>query len=341
MRLPKAPLLLCLALAFLVACATVQVAPIGYRVELPLGFPPVPVPDGNPMTAEKITLGKQLFFDPALSADGSLSCASCHLPDKAFCDGEPLPLGVGGVLGVRNAPSLLNVAYQPELLWIGEEPSLEAQVEYPVIHPKEMRRDDPAEAVEDVAANPAYAVLFDQAFGDSEVTFERISQAIATYERTLIAGDSPFDRYYFANDRGALSAEALAGWDLFQNKAGCVSCHSFDRQQPFFTDFEYHNTGIGFDYEKIDLGRFYVTLMPEDRGRFKTPSLRNVEITGPYMHDGRFDTLEAVVDFYVEGGIENRFQDERIEPLDLSEDEQAALVAFLESLTSSDLRIGY
>jgi cytochrome c peroxidase len=300
---------------------------------LPLGFPPVPVPADNPLTPSKVALGERLFFDPALSSDGKISCSSCHLPQHAFADQVPFSLGVDGQLGPRNTPSILNAAYSPKLLWDGASQGLEEQVRYPITHPREMSMTN-SQVIKVVEAKADYRPLFAAAFGDEKVTYERISHSIASFERTLIAGDSPFDRFFFDNDASAISESARRGWELFQGKAACAQCHRFTRESPFFTDGEYHNVGVGWGNDKPDLGRYDVTKDKEDRGRFRTPGLRNVALTAPYMHDGSIATLAEVVAVFDRGGLPNNYLDERIKPLQLSPGEQADLLAFLESLSS-------
>ena len=302
--------------------------------DLPLGFPPVVAPDENPLTPAKAALGERLFFDPSLSSDGKISCASCHLPQHAFADKLPLSLGIDGQAGLRNSPSILNAAYSPRLLWDGASLGLEDQVRYPVTHPKEMNMTN-TKLIKAVEANPAYRPLMAAAFGDEKVTYERVSHAIASFERTLIAGNSAFDRFFFANDQAALSPAARRGWDLFQGKAGCAQCHRFTRESPFFTDFEFYNLGVGWAAPKPDLGRYDVTKDKADRGRFRTPSLRDVALTAPYMHDGSLATLGDVVTFFERGGLPNNYLDPRIQPFQLSPEERADLIAFLESLSSS------
>jgi len=300
---------------------------------LPLGFPPVPVPADNPLTPAKVALGERLFSDPALSSDGKISCSSCHLPQRAFADQTPFSLGVGGQLGPRNTPTILNAAYSAKLLWDGASQGLEEQVRYPITHPREMSMTN-SKVIKAVEEKAEYRPLFAAAFGDDKITYERISHSIASFERTLIAGDSPFDRFFFGNDASAISASARRGWELFQGKAACAQCHSFTRESPFFTDGEYHNVGVGWESEKPDLGRYDVTKAKEDRGRFRTPGLRNVALTAPYMHDGSVATLAEVVAVFDRGGLPNNYLDERIKPLQLSPEERADLLAFLESLSS-------
>lgn len=299
----------------------------------PLGLPEPPVPADNALTPAKVELGRRLFFDRRLSSDGTVACASCHRPERAFADDRPLSLGVRGQEGDRNAPSLLNAAYVPKLFWDGRSPDLEDQVRYPLTHPKEMdMKRQEAEAV--VRADATYPPAFARAFGDPEVTFERISQALASFQRILVSGDSPFDRFILLGQEQALSPAARRGWDLFRGKAGCIRCHRYDSGHPFFTDFDFHNTGVGWDREELpDLGRYRVTHDKADRGLLRTPSLRTAALAPPYMHDGSFATLAEVVAYYAQGGIPNRYLDERIMPLDLSAGEQGDLVAFLESLS--------
>lgn len=296
----------------------------------PAGLPPVPVPADNPLTPAKVALGEKLFFEPRLSGDGTLSCASCHRPEHYFTDGIPRSAGVGGQHSDRNSSTVLNAAYAPILLWDGRSNGLEDQVRYPVTHPREMNNTQ-QKVVEALTADPAYPPLFAEAFGDGAVTWERVARAIASFERTLVSGSSPFDRH-MAGDAQALSAEARRGFELFRGKAGCVQCHQYSAESPFFSDFQYHNTGIGWAGTP-DLGRYELTKEREDKGRFRTPSLRNIARTAPYMHDGQMATLQDVVAYYARGGEPNPFLDEKVQPLELSEGERADLVAFLESLT--------
>jgi cytochrome c peroxidase len=296
-----------------------------------LALPPVPIPAENPSSEAKEALGEKLFFDPRLSADGTVSCESCHRADRAFSDGQRFSTGVGSQLGIRNAPSILNAAYAPQLLWDGRALGLEDQVRYPITDPREMNMTK-EKLVQVLTGVPEYPPRFAAAFGDPEVSLERVSQALAAFERTLVSGNSPFDRFYFGKNESALTAAARRGWELFRGKAGCIQCHHCDATNPFFTDFGFHNTGVGFEDDQPDLGRFRVTREREDKGRFKTPSLRNVSLTAPYMHDGRVADLAAVVAFYERGGTPNPFLDERIRPLELTAEEKEDLIQFLSSL---------
>lgn len=297
---------------------------------VPAGLPAVPVPADNPLTPDKIALGERLFFEPALSADGTIHCGSCHDPERYFTDGAALSKGVGGQLGEHNAGTVVNAAYAAHLLWDGRSLSLEDQVRYPVTHPREMNNTQ-EKVVAALAADPAYPPLFARAFGDPEVTWTRVAQALASFERTILSGGSPYDRWA-AGDAGALSASARNGLELFQGRAGCAGCHKVGPESPFFSDFAFHNTGVGWA-DGPDLGRYNITKEREDKGAFRTPGLRNVAKTAPYMHDGKMATLREVAEFYVRGGGPNPFLDERIRPLDLTDSEIADLIAFLESLT--------
>lgn len=300
--------------------------------EVPLGFPEVPVPDRYPLTPELVQLGERLFFETRLSSDGTVSCGSCHRPELYFTDGLPKSRGVEEQEAEKNAPSVLNTGYYPNLMSDGRSPDLEDQVRYPVIHPREMNltQDDVVDILE---ADPSYLADFEQAFGRKGISFERVTRALAAFQRTLVSGNSPFDRFYFGGDESALSESARRGWELFKGPAGCIECHSFNEENPFFSDFSFHNTGVGFSSEPPDLGRFHLTKERADKGLFRTLPLRNVAETAPYMSNGFLPTLEEVVDFYAGGGLDNPFLDERIKPLDLDEEDRAALVAFLESLT--------
>jgi cytochrome c peroxidase len=295
------------------------------------GLPPVPVPEEGPITPAKVALGEKLFFDPGLSADGTISCASCHRPEQYFADDRQFSRGIGQQTGERNTPSVLNAGYVPNLLWDGRSVSLEDQVRYPVTHPREMNMTP--EKVEDyLAASPEYTALFKEAFDEDWIAWENVCQALASFERTLLSGNAPFDRF-MAGDAGALPAGARRGWELFRGKAGCINCHHYEVKRPFFTDFAFHNIGIGWSAPKPDLGRYHISKVREEKGAFRTPSLRNVAKTAPYMHDGSLPDLESVLAYYMRGGEANPLLDPRIRPLVLTEAERKDLISFLESLT--------
>jgi cytochrome c peroxidase len=327
------------AFAALLAWNVSAAAGGGEPPPLPLGLPPVPIPAANPLTAAKVALGEKLFLDPGLSTGRHVSCASCHQPDHFFVDAVPLSKGMLGLDGSRNAGSVLNAAYAPHLLSDGRAKSLEDQVRYPVTNPLEMNTT-PGQVVSYVSSEPSYAPFFTQAFGDAAVTWERLTGALASFERTLLSGNSAFDRA-MAGDGAALPAQAQRGWELFRGRAGCIGCHAYSPQSPFFTDFSFHNTGVSWFPAAPepsvrltpDLGRYWTTRDRKDIGAFRTPGLRNVARTAPYMHDGKMSTLGEVLDFYSRGPQKNPFLDPRIRPLGLTAEEKADLISFLEALT--------
>ena len=294
----------------------------------PRGLVAVPVPKDNPQTAEKVALGKQLYFDKRLSGDNTVSCASCHDPKKGWSNGDKTAEGFGGQRGGRSAPTVINAAYQAFQFWDGRAKSLEQQALGPIANPIEMNL--PIEkAVEKIGSIKGYQEQFQKVFGEP-VTAENLAKAIAAFERTVLSGDAPFDRVQ-AGDESALSIQAWEGMQLFFGKANCSSCHA----GPNFTDNGFHNIGVSFDAEKPDLGRFEISKLAGDKGSFKTPTLREIAKTAPYMHDGSLATLEEVVEYYDKGGTPNEFLDEELFPLKLSADQKAALVAFLKEGLSS------
>ena len=319
------------------------VVPVGTPVQIavPLGLPPVPVPADNPPTAETIALGRRIYYDPILSVDNTISCATCHHPDFGFTDGKQFSEGVNGQLGGRNAPTVFNTAYFTTQFWDGREPSLEKQAEGPVQNSVEMAHT--LETVEKaMMADPSYVAAFEEAFGTGEITYEMVEKAIASFERTIVSGNSPFDRWHFGGDEKAVSTAVKRGFEVFRDpkQGNCAACHTVDEDYALFTDNKFHNLGVGANIEGLleDLGRYEVTQNDADRGAFKTPSLRNIAQTGPYMHDGNLKTLKDVIDFYVGGGNSNPHLDPEMKPLDfLTGQERADLLAFLESLTGEML----
>jgi cytochrome c peroxidase len=311
--------------------------PIGQPVAIvtPLGLPPVPVPADNPETAETIALGKRLYFEKALSIDKSVSCASCHEPDQGFAYAQAVATGVGGKKGTRNAPTVLNAAYYTTMFWDGREPSLEKQAEAPVQNPVEMAHTLKG-AVARLAADPSYVAMFQKAYGPGAITYEKVEKAIAAFERTAVSGNAPFDRWFYGGDEHAVSDSVKRGFDVFRraDKGNCAACHALNDNYALFTDNQFHNIGVGVkDDNPTDLGRYNVTHLDADRGAFKTPSLRNVAETAPYMHDGSLKTLKDVVDFYVGGGTSSPWRDAKMKELHLTAREKADLIAFMQSLT--------
>jgi cytochrome c peroxidase len=283
-----------------------------------------------------VALGKLIFFDTRVSRDNSISCASCHNPNHAFADPGTVSRGVGGKFGTRNSPTLLNAAYLKAHFWDGRAKTLEEQADGPITNPVEM--DQPhAQLVQKLASYPEYADLFSMAFGPGGVTIERIQKAVASFERTVLSGNSPFDRYQYGGDKNAMSPSAIRGLAIFKDpkKGNCAVCHTIDETFALFTDSAFHNLGVGMDPtgELRDPGRYEQTKSDADRGAFKTPTLRNIAQTAPYMHDGSQKTLREVVDFYVGGGNSNPHLDKEVRELKLSQQERADLVAFLEHLT--------
>ncbi len=304
----------------------------------------MPVPPDNPLTAEKVELGRRLFFDTRLSRDGTVACASCHVPDRAFTDGRSVAVGIGRARGRRNAPALYNRAYASTLFWDGRAASLEEQALQPMVGATELGNTH-EEVVRRLRESHLYRELFTRAFGarafgTEAISIERVAKAIASFERTLLSGDSAFDRYDVGGDEQALSPAARRGLELFRGKARCTFCH----RTPLFTDNRFHNTGVSWRHrpplspaavDGLDLGRYEVTGRQEDKGKFKTPSLRDVDQTAPYMHDGSLETLEEVIDFYDRGGEPNPYLDESITMLNLTAREKAQLIALLKSLTGN------
>jgi cytochrome c peroxidase len=333
----------------------------------PLGLPRLPVPDGNPLTREKIELGRKLFFDRRLSLNGTQSCAMCHIPEQGFTNNElATAVGLEGRNVGRNSPTLYNVGYKQRLFHDARESTLEQQAWQPMINPVEMANPSIGWVIAKLREFEDYDPLFAAAFGERGITMETVADALASYQRTLLAANSPFDRWYFGDEEDALDASAKRGFALFTGRGQCNSCHLIGEEHALFTDDAVHNTGTGYaramqkssgsrrvilapgvfgevSPENLavvsapgagnDLGRYEVTGNADHRWQYKTPTLRNVALTAPYMHDGSLLNLEDVVAFYNRGGVANPLQDPRIQPLELSDQDEADLLAFLESLT--------
>jgi cytochrome c peroxidase len=357
--------------------ATAVLAADAATAKPPLGLPPVSVPADNPLTPEKVALGDKLFDDKRFSATGQVACATCHDEKKAFTD-SPLRTSEGiekagrKLTGTRNAPTVVNAAYFETQFWDGRASSLEDQSQHPFVNPVEMGLESYDDIVKVCRSDPEYAKAFEQAFGvkGPDITMKHVQQAIAAFERTVVAGDSPFDRYFYGGDAKALTDAQKRGFDLFVNKGRCVSCHVIEQTQALFTDNRFHNIGVGINDIQMDvadlagaflqakatlagvdkkvladkrtseLGRFAVSRDFQGLGAFKTSTLRNVAVTPPYMHDGSLKTLKEVVDHYNNGGVTkkgdpvNDFLGSGIRPLDLTDQEVDDLVSFLEALTS-------
>jgi cytochrome c peroxidase len=316
---------------------------------------------GNELTPDRIALGRKLYFDTRLSKDGTLACATCHDVSRGFADHRSVSEGIGDHLGKRSAPTTMNAALMQTQFWDGRAPSLDEQAKLPILNPIEMGHPDAGSAMASVNTDPAYRAMFQKAYGRAP-NYDDLGRAIASFERTLIFLDAPFDRFA-AGDRKAMSPAAQRGLDLFNGKARCVSCHMINSSNPLGTDNLFHNIGVSartknfealagqalsvlsknddpkaldtlaIETDMSELGRFLVTKNRGDIGAFKTEQVRNVGITGPYMHDGSLKTLWDVLDHYNKGGETNSYLDGGIEPLNLSENEIDDVVAFLFALT--------
>ncbi|GIV33210.1 MAG: methylamine utilization protein [Chitinophagales bacterium] len=297
-----------------------------YLLQIPEGFPSPPMPAENQLTQKRVELGRMLFFDKALSADSTLACASCHLPALAFTDGRKVSQGIQQAPGFRNAPTLGNIAYHPYFFRDGGVPTLEQQVLAPIEDPAEMGFSVWG-VVDRMMGNPRYVALSQVAYGRQPDAFV-LTRALAAFERTLITGNAPFDHFFFKKDTAAISPSALRGFQLFTSpKTSCSVCHAgFD-----FTDYSFRNIGLYEAYP--DTGRKRITGMDSDYGKFKVPSLRNVQLTAPYMHDGSIATLREVILHYNAGGANNPYKDPLIRPLHLTATEVEDLEHFLHALT--------
>lgn len=342
---------------------------IEYALKPPLGLPKLPVPADNPLTRAKIALGRKLFYDRRLSFNNTFSCAICHVPEQGFSNNEmSTAVGVEGRSVRRNTPSLYNVGYAALLFHDGRENRLEQQIWGPLLAHNEMANPSIAYVVDKLKNSKDYQGLFEKAF-NKPAGMETIGQALASYQRSLNSADSAFDRWYFGKHADALGEQAKRGYTLFTGKAACNTCHTIDQKFALFTDQLRHNTGIGYlesmrktpekqrvqlapgvfvdvDSQALktvsesrinDLGYYEISQNPKDRWKYKTPTLRNVALSAPYMHNGSLASLEAVVEFYNQGGIPNENISPLIKPLGLSASEIADLVAFLKSLTGSNV----
>jgi cytochrome c peroxidase len=338
----------------------------------PLGLPPVPVPADNPITPDKVKLGDKLFHEKRFSSTGEVSCSTSHEREKSFADGLPVSEGINKLRGTRNAPTVINAAYLHTQFWDGREPTLEAQSAQPFLNPVEMALPSHEPILKIVRTDPEYGDLFKKVFAKTgnQITMKQVEQALATFERTLVAGNSPFDRYFYGGDKKAMSPAAIRGLDVFINQGRCVSCHVIEQTQALFTDNRFHMIGAAAQQMPKDLdeltaavddvkkkgtdivvlsnektsslGRFAVTRDLTDIGAFKTSTLRNIDLTAPYLHDGSLKTLEEVVQFYNNGGRVKETDpvpellSGGIRPLNLSKEQQADLVEFLKALTSPE-----
>lgn len=338
----------------------------------PLGLPPVPQPEDNPISRAKVDLGRKLFFDRRLSLNDTFSCAMCHIPEQGFTSNElEMAVGFEGRSVRRNSPTIYNTAYFTRLFHDGREETLEQQVWGPFLAANEMANPSVGAVISKIRALSDYQGLFEAAFDGKGVSMDTVSKALASYQRTLVSGNSAFDRWYYGGADNAISEPAKRGFALFSSKAGCSSCHTIGDQHALFTDNQLHNTGMGYresmgirtptervvlapgvfvDVDRdiidsvghpppADVGLYEITQNPHDRWKYRTPHLRNVALTAPYMHNGSLSSLHDVVEFYNSGGVPNELLDPRIRPLGLDQREVDDLVAFLRSLTGDNVDV--
>jgi cytochrome c peroxidase len=300
-----------------------------YVLDIPSGFPQPDIPADNNLTKSRVALGRLLFFDPIMSKDSSRSCASCHSPYLAFSDSTATSLGIENRLGTRNSPSLANVVYQKKLLREGSVPTLEMQVSVPIQEHNEFNTNVLV-IVEKLMKRPDYVLAAQKSYGREPDAFV-MTRAIAAFERTLISGNAPFDKWFFQKQNTAVSASVKNGYTLFNSeKLNCGKCHDGF----LFTNQTFANNGLYADY--ADVGRFRLTGLESDKAVFKVPSLRNVAITAPYMHDGQLRKLEDVIDHYQTGGQAHPNKSTLLKPFSLTAQERVDLLAFLNSLTDQN-----
>ncbi|MCB9231499.1 MAG: c-type cytochrome [Bacteroidia bacterium] len=310
--------------------------PTPYDLVIPAGLPPMDIPADNPMTVEGIALGRKLFYDPILSKDSTQSCSSCHNQSHGFTDnGKKFSVGIDGMEGNMNAMAIINVGWSEEFFWNGRETGLEAQAFQPVINPLEMH-DDWDNVLYKLQRHPEYPLLFEDAFGTQTITSDLATKAISQFERTIISGNSEYDKFRRFEPSAGFGQSEFNGYQIFFSERGdCFHCHSKD----LLADNSYHNNGIDSVYDDTNWGRFEITQDSVDLGKFKTPTLRNIEFTAPYMHDGRFATLEEVVEHYNSGvKVSPTVDPIMTKPgkefgLQLSAQDKADLVAFLKSFS--------
>lgn len=341
-----------LAIAVILLGGAINGAETGEIKKTALGVPgPMPIPKDNPLTEAKIKLGKKLFFDDMLSGDGSMSCDSCHDPKQGWATNTRYSPAYPTITERRNSPTIINTGYAKRWIWDGRAGSLDKQALGPMKNPLHMNQN-PGLAVEEIRAEPEYVKMFEEAFG-GKITPANIGKALASFERTIVSKNSPFDRY-IQGDKNALDSKAIKGLAIFKGKGKCILCHNGVN----FTDGDFHNLGVPepddfqsppvqtslrFDLKrtknkewlttKEDLGRATITKRKEDIGKFKTPTLRHIAQSGPYMHNGVFETLQEVLEFYNKGGGDHPNKSKLLKPLNLSEEEMENLVALMKSLT--------
>lgn len=335
-----------------------------------LGLPPMPVPADNLFDSKRIQLGRKLFFDRRLSLNKTMSCAMCHIPEQGFTSNElATPIGFEGRSLKRNAPTLLNVGFYPRLFHDGRESRLEQQVWSPLLAKNEMNNPSVGYVIDTINRTDNYKERFQEAFG-TEPNMLTVGMALAQYQRALVAGNSRFDRWYYGKVKNELSDREIRGFQLFVGKARCANCHTINKGFALFTDHKFHNTGLGYaasipeSSDKVtvqvapgnaiavekaiinqvgvkpdnDLGRYEVTQNPAERWQYRTPTLRNIALTAPYMHDGSLASLRQVLNFYNKGGVPHELLSPLMTPLGLSDEEMADILLFLGSLTGNSVK---
>ena len=304
------------------------------KAVVPIGLPPVPYPPNGAPTEATTELGRRLFYDRNLSLDGSVACASCHNPRYGFTDNRAVGEGVGGRKGTRNSPTLFNVAYGKTFSWDGRAPTLEQQAVNHLGNIAEMAHT-PAALEAKLRDNSIYRAMFERAYGPGPITIEKAVKALGVFQRLILSGNSLYDRYTYLGNPKALSQTAVRGLDIFAKRGNCAVCHQLGKEYSLFTDGLYHNLGVGLGArgELADLGRYNVTKAEADKGAFKTPTLRNITQSRPYMHDGSLTSLTEVVEFYNQGGRPNPHLSKLIRPLNLTAQDKIDLITFLESLS--------
>ena len=347
---------------------------IKYVTKKQLGLPLAIIPVNNQISREKIELGKKLFFDRRLSLNNTVSCAMCHVPEQGFTNNEiKTAVGLEGRSNLRNTPTILNIAFSKFLFHDAREYSLENQVWQPVLAHSEMAMPSFGFTIRKLELIPGYKKLFNKAFPGEGINMETFGKAIASYERSLISGNSKFDKWYYGKDENAVNEKVKKGFDVFMGKGSCASCHTVGKKTALFFDNKLHNTGIGYaesmgllenkktrvqlapgkyvdvDNDIIksvnqqkrmnDLGLYTITENPSHRWLFRTPTLRNISLTAPYMHNGEFASLDEVIDFYDKGGVKNELLSPMIKSLNLSSNEKKNLRLFLESLVGENINI--
>ena len=305
-----------------------------------LGLPSIVIPEDSKLTNSIIKLGEKLFFDKLLSRDRTVSCATCHVPEQGFTQNDrPKSVGVDGKIGRRNTPTLLNIAFADSLFVDGRASSLEEQAWQPILAEDEMGNSSVSEVLDRISTDKKYQSMFKNSFGEKSVNKDNVAIALSAYQRALVSGGSPYDKWYYESEAEAMGPSAQRGYQLFAGQAQCWQCHQIAGSGVLFSDNLFHNTGVSFRSHKlgasVDLGRYEITKINDDKRTFKTPTLRNVTLTAPYMHDGSLSTLEEVVRFYNDGGSDDPLISPIMGSLNLSKNDIKDIVEYLHALNGN------